>query len=358
MVVVTGATGHIGNVLTRELLAGGESVVALVPPFEDTASLRGLEVQKVEGDVCWLDSLVRAFEGSEVVYHLAGAISILPGKGELLERVNVAGTQNVIKASLLAGVKRLVYVSSIHAVKEPPPGTAIDETWPYDPGSVLGDYAKSKARATVEVVRAAKRGLDAVIVCPTGVIGPYDYRISEIGQLILSFMEGKLRAYLDGAYDFVDVRDVARGIILAAERGKSGESYILSGERVSIRDLLSMLEGITGRKAPAFKIPRWLARTVGKAASIYYRFVKTKPLFTAYSVDVLNSNSEVSSEKARRELGYVARPVRESVADAVSWFKLNAGLRRLAGGTDARRKRRGPGLGVGQPQVAVGHTLR
>ena len=321
MVVITGATGHIGNVLVRELLPRGEEVRVVIPPLEDTAPLDGLNLEIVEGDVRKIDSLKQAFKGMDVVYHLAAVISILPGKNELLDQVNVVGTRNVVEACLETGVRRLVYTSSIHAVREPPHGTVIDETHPYDPDSVLGGYAKSKAQAALEVLSGVKQGLDAVIVCPTGVIGPYDYKISEMGQVIIDFTKGNLKAYIEGAYDFVDVRDVAAGLILACEKGRTGESYILSGEQTTIRDLLSMLEEITKVKAPSSRIPVWLARTVGKVASPYYRLTRTKPLFTTYSVDVLASNSSISSEKARRELGYSTRPTRESIADAVSWFK-------------------------------------
>ena len=255
------------------------------------------------------------------MYHLAGIISILPGKNELLHQVNVVGTQNAVEACLRTSVRRLVYTSSIHAVREPPHGTVIDETCPYDPDHVLGDYAKSKAQATLEVLKGVEQGLDAVIVCPTGMIGPYDYKISEMGQLLMNFVRADLKAYIDGSYDFVDVRDVAAGLILACEKGRSGESYILSGEQITVRGLLLMLEEITGVKAPTLKVPVWLARTAAKVASLYYRLTKAKPLFTTYSVDVLASNSLISSEKARRELGYSTRSIRESVEDAVSWFK-------------------------------------
>lgn len=160
MVVVTGATGHIGNVLVRELLSRGENVSVVIPPFEDTACLDGLQLEMVKGDVRQIDSLIQAFRGGDVVYHLAGVISILPGKNELLHQVNVVGTRNVVEACLKTDVRRLIYTSSIHAVKEPPHGTVIDETLPYGPDTVLGDYAKSKARATLEVLKGVKRGLD------------------------------------------------------------------------------------------------------------------------------------------------------------------------------------------------------
>jgi len=170
-----------------------------------------------------------------------------------------------------------------------------------------------------------------VIVCPTGVIGPYDFRISEMGQLILDFMRKKLKAYMDGAYDFADVRDVAHGMHLAGKNGRKGETYILSGEQVSIKNLMNMLQEITGVNAPSYKVPSWLARTAGAVAPIYYRLIKSKPLFTTYSVDVLASNSLVTSQKARMELGYHSRPAQESIADAVHWFVGNLKMQLAVG---------------------------
>jgi dihydroflavonol-4-reductase len=325
MIVVTGSTGHIGNVLIRELIAGHQKVRAVVLPGEDIAPLKNLDIEVVEADVRDFDSLSKAFKGAECVFHLAGIISILPGKKKLLEDVNIKGTRNVAEACLENGVGRLVYTSSIHALKEPPHGTVITESQPYDPISVIGDYARSKAQATLEVLKAVRKGLDAVIVCPTGVIGPYDFKGSEMGEMVHSFLKQKLKISVGGAYDFVDVRDVAGGLLLAAAKGRRGEGYILSGERITIRQLMSLLEKISGTRAPAFQIPRQLARFFGVLATPYYVLTGTKPLFTAYSIDVLNSNSVVSSAKARQELGYTARSIKDSITDMVSWFEVQAG---------------------------------
>jgi dihydroflavonol-4-reductase len=322
-VLVTGATGHIGNVLVRELLGNGDKVRVLMLPAEDDMPLRGLSVDKVTGDVCQTDTLIKAFDGIETVYHLAGIISIAPGRDDLVRRVNVGGTENVIEACMQTGVKRLVYASSIHALNEPPHGTVIDETCGFDSEGVIGEYGKCKALASLEVEKAVGKGLDAVLVCPTGVIGPYDFRISEMGQLILDFIRRKLKAYLDGAYDFADVRDVARGMRLAGNNGRTGETYILSGEQVTLPQLMRILEDVTGVRKTSYKVPRWLARSVGELAPLYYRLIKSKPLFTTYSVDVLASNSLVTSEKPRRELGYTTRSARESIGDAVAWFLKN-----------------------------------
>jgi dihydroflavonol-4-reductase len=329
MIVVTGATGHIGNVLVRRLVEEGKDVRALVPPFEDASPIEGLPVEVRQGDVRDLDSLVEAFQGADVVYHLAGMISIMPGEDPRLYQVNVLGTKNVVEACMRTGVRRLVYVSSIHALKEPPKGTVVDESCPFDPDSVLGYYARTKALATLEVLKGVESGLDAVVVCPTGVVGPYDYRISEVGAMILRFLKRKLAAYVEGAYDFVDVRDVAEGLLLASEYGQRGETYILSGEQITVREMLEVLEKASGVRAPSLKIPKSISRTVGKLAQIYHRLTRTTPIFTSYSIEVLDSNSLVSHEKASRELGFAPRPVRESIADAVGWFRKHARMFRL-----------------------------
>ncbi len=323
MIAVTGATGHIGNVLVRKLLARGESVRVIVPPFEDIKPIEGLQVEIVESDVQNVDSLVKAFNGAEIVYHLAGIVTISSGNDDLLYHINVEGTKNVVNACLKNHAKRLVYVSSVHALKEPPHGTVIDETCNYDPECARGSYDRSKALGSLEVLKGINNGLDAVLVCPSGVIGPYDYRISQMGHLIINFMKGDLKAGVDGAYDFVDVRDVAEGIILACENGKCGESYVLAGEQISVQELFSELEKFTGIKAPGLKLPLWLVKAVIKISPLYYKATGKEPLFTSYSIDVINSNSKISYVKARNELSYSPRPIKESIKDSVEWIKEN-----------------------------------
>ncbi len=322
MVIVTGATGHIGNVLVRELVNRGDSVRALVLEGDDLRPLEGMNVEIVTGDITNLGSLETAFKGADTVYHLAGVVTIMPRMEKVLEKVNIGGVKNVIAACRFCGVRRLVYTSSIHAVAEPPHGTAIDESLPFDPERVLGDYAKSKARATLIMMKEAEKGdLDIVICCPTGVIGPYDFAISNIGQLIMDFASGALKSYVSGAYDYVDVRDVANGLILAAEKGKSGRPYIFSGDQVKVLDLIQQLSKDIGYAAPTYRIPSFIARAAGVLATPYYRLIKKRPVFTAYSIDVLHSNSQVSAARARQELGFTSRPWQESLHDQVAWFQ-------------------------------------
>jgi dihydroflavonol-4-reductase len=322
MNLITGATGHIGNVLVRKLFERGEKVRALILPGEDRRSLAGLNVEIVEGDVLNAESLQRAFEGAQRVYHLAGVISIMPGVNALVRKVNIDGTINVLRAALQAGVRRLIYTSSIHAIQRVATGI-IDERLPYDPGNHYGEYDRSKAQASLEVQRAAQNGLDAVIVCPTGVIGPHDFRVSEMGSVILGAALRRPTLYVDGAYDFVDVRDVADGLILACEHGVRGESYILSGERMSVRYLLETIREVTERKFFTFKVPRPLAELGAQIAPLYYRLAKLRPRFTPYSMEVLASNSHISHAKATRDLGYRPRSLKESLADTAQWFLEN-----------------------------------
>jgi dihydroflavonol-4-reductase len=298
------------------------SIRALVLPGDDKRPLAGLDVEIVHGDITDPESLKSAFKGADIVFHLAGIVTIMPGMASVLERVNVGGMRNVIAACRACLVRRLVYTSSIHAVAEPPHGTVIDESQPFSPDYVLGDYARSKARATLLLLdEVNKGGLDAVICCPTGVIGPWDYGISNIGQLIIDFASGQLKSYVSGAYDFVDVRDVARGLILAAEKGQSGRHYILSGAQVQVPELIKELARDIGYPAPTYRIPAVIARAAGVLASIYYRLLRRKPIFTAYSIDVLRSNSLVSSARAREELGFASVPWQESIRDHVSWLR-------------------------------------
>ncbi len=321
MEMVTGSAGFIGNVLVRELLARNRKVRVLVRSASDNSSLDNLDIEKATGDIRDIDSLIKAFREIDTVYHLAGRISIMPGDYTLIRNVNLGGTKNVIDACLKCGVRRLVYTSSIHALKEPPVGTVIDESMPFDPDSRRGEYDRSKARASIEITKAAEDGLDSVIVCPTGVLGPYDFRASSITQTFIDFACGRLNLIVDGAYDFVDVRDVAAGHILASEKGKTGENYILSGQRITMSEMMSVLEEISGVPGPKYKVPTWLAKMAGFFTPIYYKMANKAPRFTTYSISTLQSNSIISHKKAAVELGYRSRPFKESIKDTFKWLE-------------------------------------
>jgi len=319
MWLVTGATGHIGNVLVRKLLGRGEKVRALIQPNESRDPLKGLDVEAMEGDVLNVDAVFESMRGIRGVFHLAGVISIMPGPNPFVRKVNVDGTKNILKAARETGVEKVVYTSSIHAIKRVEAGV-IDESVPYDMENPYGAYDRSKAEATLEVLEAAHSGLDAVVACPTGVIGPHDYRGSMMGAVIHDAAAAKPSLYVDGAYDFVDVRDVADGLINASKTGKRGESYILSGNKISVRYLLESIREITGRGFFQMKIPFDLARFASYFTPMYYQLAHATPRFTPYSLEVLQSNSNISHAKATRELDYKPRTIHETLSDTVKWF--------------------------------------
>ena len=324
MILVTGATGHIGNVLTRKLLQKGHQVRAFVTPGDDETPIQGLEIEVAYGDVTDLESVRRAMPGAKDVFHLAAIITILPGRQPQVVRVNVDGTCNMLQAAQEAGLHRFVYTSSIHALQRAPHGTVIDESLPYDPDNHYGEYDRSKARATLAVMEAARSGLDTVVLCPTGVVGPYDYRVSSLTASFLSSARQEPQTIVQGsAYDFVDVNDVADGIIAAYEKGRSGENYILSGECMASDVLHQTIGQVMGQPAKIKYLPLGQARILAHIMGAYSRLTKSVPVFTPYALEVLLSNSNISHAKATRELGYHPRPLRQSIAETIAWFREN-----------------------------------
>jgi len=324
MDLVTGSTGFIGNVLVKKLIKSGRKVRAFFRTTSNTIALKGLPVERITGDILDPESLAEAFRDVDTVYHMAAKISIMPWEGQATRKINLEGTRNVIKACLEAGVKKLIYTSSIHALKEPPMGTTIDENMPYDPENERGDYDRSKAQASIEVMEA-KDKLHTVVLCPTGVIGPFDWCLSVVAQTFMDYYNGKMKMAINGAYDFVDVRDVAEGHILAAQKAKSGSNYILSGQRITMKEMFGILEEITGVKAPGFDVPFWLAKVYCSLTPAYYKLFNKAPRYTSYSLCTLQSNSSISHKKATEELNYQPRKIKESIEDTFKWFR-DAGM--------------------------------
>jgi dihydroflavonol-4-reductase len=316
MQLVTGATGHIGNVLVRHLLRRGQPTRVLVRPGKSCEALAGLDVDIVLGDILDIDSLVHAMDGVEAVYHLAARINLSPGPDPEMERLNLEGTRNVLSVIRTMGVRRLVYASSIYALRAPESGV-VDESLPFDPLFARGAYNRSKAAASLEVQAAAAAGLEAVIVCPTAVTGPYDFRVSDAGKGILYNMKPGIKFTLDGAYDFVDVRDVAHGMVLAMERGRRGETYILGGERLTVREVAELIWDSVGGRHAGFWLPDWVA----DLAAYLLPLVVENPLVTPYLLVAVRSNSQISHEKAVHELGYQPRPAHQAISDAIHWWQ-------------------------------------
>jgi dihydroflavonol-4-reductase len=321
MNVITGATGHVGNVLVKKLLSLNRNVRVLIENNTDDSVLNNLRVEKSTGNLLDPVSLFKAFKGAEIVYHLAGKISLIPRENDIVQKINYNGTINVIEACKKCNVKKLIYMSSVHALKEPPEGITIDERYPFDPDNNRGQYDKSKAMASVKVLQSVTKDFKALVVCPSGVIGPYDSLISFMGKTIIDFINGKIKFLIDGAYDFVDVRDVADGTVLAADKGEAGEKYILSGQRITVIEIMEILSGLSKFKIPKFKIPKWIANGASILATVYYELFKIKPVFTKYSFNTLQRNSMFSHIKASKELGYNPRLIKESILDSVIWFR-------------------------------------
>lgn len=320
-VVVTGASGHLGANLVRTLLDRGERVRVLV--HRSSAALADLEdrLEIAEGSVCEPASLGPALSQADRVYHLAGVISIDGDPDGRVHRVNVEGTRNVARACLEQRVNRLVHVSSVHAFDMDPRDEILDETRRQVADSPRHSaYDRSKALGERAVREAVLAGLDAVIVNPTGIMGPVDHGPSRLGQLLRDLATGKLPALLDGGFDFVDVRDVVDGTLAAAERGRSGENYILGNTWASLRELAELVASVGGGRPPILITPVWAARIGVPFARLAARLSRSEPLFTRESLEVLVSNRSISSRKSRTELGYSPRPLATTVADTLAWF--------------------------------------
>ena len=329
-VVVTGATGHVGANLVRQLVARGSSPRCLV--HVSSRAIDGLPVEMVPADVGDPASLYRAFQGADVVYHLAARISLSMDDWPSLESVNVAGTRNVVEACLRAGVGRLVHFSSIHALVQEPLSVPVDESRPLVDSRRYPPYDLSKAQADIEVRRGIEQGLDAVIVYPTAVIGPNDFQPSHFGEALQLIANRKLPALVSGGFDWVDVRDVVAGALAAAESAPRGARYLLSGHWVSMCDIAAQVSDITGASCKKFVCPLWLARVGAPVIEGVSRFNGKRPLYTGVSLRALKSNRHISHEKAARELGYRPRPFRETLVDTLRWFEENGQLSRSASG--------------------------
>ena len=321
--LVTGATGFLGRVVAEELVRRKAQVHALVLHDDPYTDLLPKEVRTVIGDVCDKSSLSGFFADADsrtCVIHCAGIVSVASRPGPRLYQVNVGGTWKVLRQCMEHDVGKMVYVSSVHAIPEKPKGCIISEDCEFSLGLVDGDYAKSKAAATELVFDAAERGLNASIVFPSGIIGPGDLQGGSFTSMAKSFLSGKLPFAVRGGYDFVDVRDVARGILACSESGEPGKGYILSGHYVTIRRMLQLVGKAAKLKYRSLCLPLGLARL---AAPYYERrsLRERKPLFfTPYSVSVLASNGQFSHAAASERFAYQPRPIEETLGDMTAWL--------------------------------------
>ena len=321
--LVTGATGFLGLAVVRELVSRGETVRALVLEGDPCAALLPRGVDTVIGDVCGDDSLEQFFADADektCVIHCAGIISVASRSGSKLYQINIGGTCKVVRQCLEHHIGKMIYVSSVHAIPEKPKNCVITEDCEFSPGLVDGDYAKSKAAATEMVFSAARKGLNVGIVFPSGIIGPGDVLGGSFTSMAKSFLTGKLPFAVRGGYDFVDVRDVAKGILACAESGEPGKGYILSGHYITIRRMLQ----IVGKAARLIYRPICLPLKLARLAAPYYErrcLKEKKPLFfTPYSIAVLGSNGRFTHDAATERFAYRPRPIEETLRDMTAWL--------------------------------------
>ncbi|MBN1138038.1 MAG: NAD-dependent epimerase/dehydratase family protein [Anaerolineae bacterium] len=319
VVVVTGPAGLVGANLVRTLLARGQPVRALV--HHDRRALEGLDVEIVTGDVQDPESLRRAFAGADLVYHAAAHISILMSDWERLAAVNIIGTANVVDACLQCGVRRLVHFSSVDALEHDPSGKPLDESRPLVRSQRYPPYARSKAVAERHVRQGLARGLDAVVLYPSAIIGPYDYRLGFPNAGLLAICNGKLWALIDGGFDWVDVRDVVDGAIQAAARAPTGGRYVLSGHWASLRDLAVLANQVNGVKVPRLVLPMWVARLGAPFVAVGSILAGKRPLYTSAALQPLSGKQRSSHARATRDLDYCPRPLKETIGDTWQWFE-------------------------------------
>lgn len=316
-VAVTGATGHLGANLVPLLVEEGFAVRCLV--HRSRAGLKELPVEPVRGDILAPADLERLCAGCRYVFHLAGSVSISGGRGGQVHEVNVRGTGNIARACRRTGA-RLIHCSSVEAFEPPQPGEPLTEDRPTSRDGRHFAYARSKADAQRLALGEAGKGLDVVVTAPSAVLGPRDFGPSHQGRVLRALAHRRLPCLLHGGFDWVDARDVARGMLSAARRGRRGRCYLLGGHFLSVVELARRWCEICGVKAPRLAAPLWLARLGALPLELACGLLRREPLFSREALDVLESAFPVSAERARRELGYKPRPIEETLKDTAVWF--------------------------------------
>jgi dihydroflavonol-4-reductase len=320
--LITGASGHVGKCLVDTLLKQKASIRVLVLPGE-VYPYKGVEI--IYGDVTKKETLIPFFANEDkedlILIHLAAIISIYKKGNPRVRLVNVVGTQNVMDLALANHVKKIIHVSSVHALSEGDRDHLLKEQTIFYPERVNGQYAKSKAEANNYVMSLIQNGLPAIIVHPSGIIGPYDDGHSHLVALLKEYYNGKLTSIVKGGYDFVDVRDVVDGILKAIDKGRVGECYILSNRYYSIREIINIASKITGKKPIKRVLPSWFVKIFAPIAEIWYKIRKKTPLFTKYAISTINNKDRFSHEKANRELGYSNRNIEDTIKDSYDYLQ-------------------------------------
>jgi hopanoid-associated sugar epimerase len=321
-ILVTGASGFVGSAVLRALAARGASLRALVRPSSPRANLADLDVEIVEGDMRSAADMNRALAGVTRLYHVAADYRLWARDPAEIIRANLEGTRAVMQAALAQGVGRIVYTSSVATLRAADAGTNVDESAPLAPGEAVGAYKESKVVAERLVERmVADQGLPAVIVNPSTPIGPRDIKPTPTGRILVEAAQGRIPAFIDTGLNLVHVDDVARGHLLAMEKGVVGRRYILGGQNASLAQMLAEIARIVGRKAPSVKLPRLPLYPLAWAAEGVAQLTGKEPFVTRDALKMASHHMFFSSARAERELGYQARPYGEALADALAWFR-------------------------------------
>ncbi|WP_454726567.1 MULTISPECIES: hopanoid-associated sugar epimerase [Cupriavidus] len=321
-VLVTGASGFLGSAVARQALARGFRVRAMVRAQSPRRNLDGLPVEIVEGDMRDARAMEAALQGVRYLFHVAADYRLWAPDPEEIVRTNVAGTEAVMGAAQACRVERIVYTSSVATLRVAGATAPVNEDAPMSGHEAIGAYKRSKVLAERVVERmVARDGLPAVIVNPSTPIGPRDVRPTPTGRIIVEAASGKIPAFVDTGLNLVHVDDVAEGHMLALERGATGERYILGGQDVTLQQMLADLAAMTGRRPPTIKLPRWPLYPLAYAAEAVARVTGKEPFLTADGLSMSKYQMFFSSDKARRVLGYQARPYQEALREALEWFR-------------------------------------
>jgi dihydroflavonol-4-reductase len=325
--LVTGATGFIGSHIARKLVERGERVRVLIRKTSKTTNIDGLDVERVYGDVLDGESIKVAIKGCDTLYHVAGLVSSKKAHYKKMSDINVNGTINVLSAALAEGVERAVYTSSIAAIGVEPNGGIANEKTPFKLEHLGIQYVNTKHYAEKEAVRIYKKGLPLVIVNPSVVVGPGDIYLASCGFVVM-FCKKRYPGYIDGGVNLVSVEDVAEGHLLAAEKGRPGERYVLANENYSIKELFTLLEKVTGIRSPKLKIPYTLALAGGY---FFERLIRLPfwsfVLLDTDSVKATSLKWYFDSSKSVRELGFPQTSIENTIGETVEWFKENGYIR-------------------------------
>lgn len=321
--LVTGATGFVGSAVVRQLATAGVDVRALVRAGADTGNLAGLPpVELRHGDLTDAASLRAAVRGCRGVFHVAADYRLWAPDPTAMYAVNVTGTRDLLLAAAEAGVERIVYTSSVATLGTREDGSPADERTPVTFDEMIGHYKKSKFLAEDMARRlAADNGVPAVIVNPSAPLGPRDRRPTPTGRIILDAASGRMPAYMDTGLNVVHVDDVAAGHLLAFRHGVVGERYILGGEDMTLRDILTRVAALAGRTPPRLRLSQRALEPVARASELWARISGREPLLTVDGLRLSRKHMYFTSERARRELGYHSRPAAQAIADAVEWYR-------------------------------------